>query len=281
MPAVDHQASPPHMNVHSTDNAYRGDDTRVQAAYRPSGEAWTTLPATLVRSRYDPSSIMCYTSDDAVERRTHCWPAGEPDHIRKDSSNDINAVDVHAEDVRGCSSLSFEIPSLSCFPAQRSAPQTSIPLPLLPFPPHTHTDSPLHVPEAVDVCVTRSPPSLHPTMFTAALTVPSSPSKTIHPCTQCDKIFLCSAKLQQHLLTHSGDKPFQCFCGHSFNQKTTLKAHSRRHIHEFLSCASIDPQSIEINGFDLLSLVYSGRGSKKRKIDEYEHVLQEYGINIS
>lgn len=51
-----------------------------------------------------------------------------------------------------------------------------------------------------------------------------------HICSQCSSRFLCKSKLDRHMLTHSGHKPFACFCGKRFNQKSALKNHTRRHL---------------------------------------------------
>lgn len=63
-----------------------------------------------------------------------------------------------------------------------------------------------------------------------AATNPALAADRKHVCTLCDARFLCKSKLDRHMLTHTGAKPFSCFCGKSFNQKSALKNHSRRHI---------------------------------------------------
>ena len=51
-----------------------------------------------------------------------------------------------------------------------------------------------------------------------------------HPCNQCGNTFSQSAALKIHLLTHTGEKPFQCnHCNKVFSQKGNLKMHLMAH----------------------------------------------------
>uniref|UniRef100_A0A8C5F485 C2H2-type domain-containing protein n=1 Tax=Gadus morhua TaxID=8049 RepID=A0A8C5F485_GADMO len=49
-------------------------------------------------------------------------------------------------------------------------------------------------------------------------------------CNFCDKIFAKNFDLQQHIRSHTGEKPFQCIvCGRAFAQKSNVKKHMQTH----------------------------------------------------
>uniref|UniRef100_A0A3Q3XC08 C2H2-type domain-containing protein n=1 Tax=Mola mola TaxID=94237 RepID=A0A3Q3XC08_MOLML len=49
-------------------------------------------------------------------------------------------------------------------------------------------------------------------------------------CNYCNKIFLKNFDLQQHIRSHTGEKPFQCIvCGRAFAQKSNVKKHMQTH----------------------------------------------------
>ncbi|XP_006825191.1 zinc finger protein 341-like [Saccoglossus kowalevskii] len=49
-------------------------------------------------------------------------------------------------------------------------------------------------------------------------------------CTFCDKTFNKNFDLQQHIRSHTGEKPFQCIvCGRAFAQKSNVKKHMQTH----------------------------------------------------
>ncbi|XP_060628323.2 zinc finger protein 341 isoform X1 [Anolis sagrei] len=49
-------------------------------------------------------------------------------------------------------------------------------------------------------------------------------------CTYCDKTFTKNFDLQQHIRSHTGEKPFQCIvCGRAFAQKSNVKKHMQTH----------------------------------------------------
>ncbi|XP_055508260.1 zinc finger protein 341 [Leucoraja erinacea] len=49
-------------------------------------------------------------------------------------------------------------------------------------------------------------------------------------CHYCDKMFAKNFDLQQHIRSHTGEKPFQCIvCGRAFAQKSNVKKHMQTH----------------------------------------------------
>lgn len=49
-------------------------------------------------------------------------------------------------------------------------------------------------------------------------------------CSYCDKSFTKNFDLQQHIRSHTGEKPFQCIaCGRAFAQKSNVKKHMQTH----------------------------------------------------
>ncbi|XP_042864720.1 zinc finger and BTB domain-containing protein 17-like [Penaeus japonicus] len=49
-----------------------------------------------------------------------------------------------------------------------------------------------------------------------------------HPCSMCDKVFICKSKLVEHIRTHTGEKPFACNeCNVAFAAKATYKTHMK------------------------------------------------------
>ncbi len=54
---------------------------------------------------------------------------------------------------------------------------------------------------------------------------------TLHQCHTCLKCFPSASKLQRHMMTHTGQRPFGCeMCGKRFRQKTHLRVHCRTHL---------------------------------------------------
>ena len=52
----------------------------------------------------------------------------------------------------------------------------------------------------------------------------------MHKCQFCSKEFSKNFDLQQHIRSHTGEKPFQCVvCGRAFAQKSNVKKHMTKH----------------------------------------------------
>jgi len=84
-----------------------------------------------------------------------------------------------------------------------------------------------------------------------------------HECPHCDKCLDTKYKLERHVRTHTGEKPFECqVCHARFNQKSSLKTHSTIHAKAALSDPKATKESIAnycINGhtFEDLGIPYA------------------------
>jgi len=85
-----------------------------------------------------------------------------------------------------------------------------------------------------------------------------------HTCPYCDKICDTKYKLERHVRTHTGEKPFQCeVCHVRFNQKSSLKTHSTIHAKAVLRDPATTKKMVEeytVNGhtFEALGIPYAG-----------------------
>ena len=49
-------------------------------------------------------------------------------------------------------------------------------------------------------------------------------------CLHCGKLFMKNFDLQQHVRSHTGERPYQCIvCGRAFSQKSNVKKHMSTH----------------------------------------------------
>eukprot|EP00035_Acanthoeca_spectabilis_P025287 m.457710 g.457710 ORF g.457710 m.457710 type:complete len:321 (+) comp21332_c0_seq1:214-1176(+) len=88
-----------------------------------------------------------------------------------------------------------------------------------------------------------------------ASTNPKHAAGRNHICPHCSSRFLCKSKLDRHMLTHTGVKPFGCYCGKRFNQKSALKNHTRRHLKKREVPNFEQVEQYGLNGFSLDELM--------------------------
>ncbi|KAB1262706.1 Zinc finger protein 341 [Camelus dromedarius] len=78
-----------------------------------------------------------------------------------------------------------------------------------------------------------SPPSLKTRRTKSSSGLPEAagkPKAQKLKCSYCDKSFTKNFDLQQHIRSHTGEKPFQCIaCGRAFAQKSNVKKHMQTH----------------------------------------------------
>lgn len=79
-------------------------------------------------------------------------------------------------------------------------------------------------------------------------------------CSYCGKKIDTKCKLQRHELIHTGEKPFKCeLCPSGFNQRGSLKGHSRIHARKYLMTqrpSVEDSLKYRVNGYTLEGLDY-------------------------
>ncbi|XP_077807650.1 zinc finger protein 341 isoform X14 [Macaca mulatta] len=69
-----------------------------------------------------------------------------------------------------------------------------------------------------------------PTLKTRRAKAAGKPKAQKLKCSYCDKSFTKNFDLQQHIRSHTGEKPFQCIaCGRAFAQKSNVKKHMQTH----------------------------------------------------
>lgn len=89
-------------------------------------------------------------------------------------------------------------------------------------------------------------------------TATKSPARNRKICPFCKKCLETKYKLDRHILTHTGERPFECQdCKAKFNQKSSLKTHSSIHAKSILKDSTVSRQKLDeytINGYTLNDL---------------------------
>lgn len=77
-------------------------------------------------------------------------------------------------------------------------------------------------------------------------------------CPHCLKKLDTRYKLERHVRTHTGERPFKCeVCASRFNQKSSLKTHSTIHAREYIHDPATGREALaghRINGYSLVAL---------------------------
>ncbi|CAM4675175.1 unnamed protein product [Leuciscus chuanchicus] len=92
-------------------------------------------------------------------------------------------------------------------------------------------------------------------------------------CNYCDKVFTKNFDLQQHIRSHTGEKPFQCIvCGRAFAQKSNVKKHMQTHkvwpagVHSTASRMPITVRVLPLNNH---------QNSQPTEEEEHEQAIEE------
>ncbi|XP_026223069.1 zinc finger protein 341 isoform X2 [Anabas testudineus] len=91
-------------------------------------------------------------------------------------------------------------------------------------------------------------------------------------CNFCDKTFTKNFDLQQHIRSHTGEKPFQCIvCGRAFAQKSNVKKHMQTHKVWPMGVAStVSRLPITVKVVPLTSNEEEGGGEQQQQPGEQE-----------
>ncbi|KAL1249348.1 hypothetical protein QQF64_020353 [Cirrhinus molitorella] len=97
-------------------------------------------------------------------------------------------------------------------------------------------------------------------------------------CNYCDKVFTKNFDLQQHIRSHTGEKPFQCIvCGRAFAQKSNVKKHMQTHkvwpagVHSTASRMPITVRVLPLN---------SGENSQQTEEEGQEQAIEEQDAEV-
>ncbi|XP_063320111.1 zinc finger protein 341 isoform X2 [Pelmatolapia mariae] len=96
-------------------------------------------------------------------------------------------------------------------------------------------------------------------------------------CNFCDKVFSKNFDLQQHIRSHTGEKPFQCIvCGRAFAQKSNVKKHMQTHKVWPMSVAStVSRLPITVKVVPVPPSEEEGGGERQQESERDEDGMQE------
>ncbi|XP_034029191.1 zinc finger protein 341 isoform X2 [Thalassophryne amazonica] len=96
-------------------------------------------------------------------------------------------------------------------------------------------------------------------------------------CNFCDKIFSKNFDLQQHIRSHTGEKPFQCIvCGRAFAQKSNVKKHMQTHkVWPMGVASSVSRLPITVKVVPVPPSEEEGSGERRHEGDQEEDEEEE------
>ncbi|CAD7080050.1 unnamed protein product [Hermetia illucens] len=89
---------------------------------------------------------------------------------------------------------------------------------------------------------------------------PKPAPKVSQTCYHCNKTFKCTAQLQMHIRTHTGERPYACnYCPRRFAQKYNLLVHTRTHTGERpFQCEICSKQFSTLGNFHAHQKIHTG-----------------------
>ena len=92
--------------------------------------------------------------------------------------------------------------------------------------------------------------------------------KKIHECHYCHKKFAFASLLRQHLLTHTGEKPFKCkACQRGFSRRNNLNQHMLTHTGEKPHQCTVCQKSFShLSSLRRHSLIHSGKKTSRESL---------------
>ena len=90
-----------------------------------------------------------------------------------------------------------------------------------------------------------------------------------HRCHLCGKGFIYPHKLQEHLNTHTGDKPFKCkFCNAAFASSSNKRMHERAHLGIKVKQSKKQQQWIKKKKREINQLLKSKKTRQRNQVEE-------------
>ncbi|CAL4240711.1 unnamed protein product, partial [Meganyctiphanes norvegica] len=104
------------------------------------------------------------------------------------------------------------------------------------------------VPKMVNIEIKQEPLDSDESLGNSVSESPTNENTTTkQECTVCKKVFGSIYKLSRHLRTHTGEKPYVCFCGDRFSRSDVLRIHQKsKHVPQSID---ISPKSTVTNSF--------------------------------